>query len=278
MSALLAHESAQSAFAAGSALPDDARLASAQFRAFFAELDKARATAMGATDEASSVAAKLSERLVQVIEMQTLEAQRLMGLGGQVLESRARFLKAALADEVMLHHDWSGRVAWRDHLVEGRLFGSSMAGQKVIQDVEDLLAQRDPRDRAAALLHLHVLCLGFQGRLRGTPQALAENERYRAGLFRLVYQRAPDLVASAPHLGAAAYDQVLSQRPQTRMPRLTRRWVIFTTVMVGLLAFSEVAWLWQTWPLRQALSRKAEAGQAARPATPVAAATPVEGR
>lgn len=261
------------AHAAGSGLPDDASLASTQFRAFYSELQKARQTAEEAPLDGpgDALAAALSQRLVQVIELQSVESQRLMGLGGQTLESRARFLKAALADEVMLHLDWPGRAAWRDHLVEGQLFGSSMAGQKVIQDVEDLLSQREARDRAVALLHLHLLSLGFQGRLRGTPQAAAETERYRAGLFRLVYQRNPDLSASAGQLGSSAYEHCLTQRPQSRVPRLTRRWVVFAAVMVGLLAVSEFMWLWQTWPLRQALNRTAESGpQAApRPAPPL---------
>jgi type VI secretion system protein ImpK len=243
-------------------LPDDARLASSQFRVFYAELCRVRVAALSCKDATRTDIAELSERLVQVIELQSLESQRLMGLGGQSLETRARFLKAALADEVMLHLEWSGRALWRDQLIEARLFRTSRAGDQVVDDIEALLSRREGPDRASALLLLHALSLGFQGRLRGRPDATAELQGYRTGLFRLVYQRDPNLELSAPLISSAAYDHTLTQRPVTRLPRLSRRGVYFTLVMVALLLISQGLWLWQTWPLRRALDQAAERSQA----------------
>jgi len=259
-------------------LPDDARLASSQFRAFYAELCRVRAAALACVEASRADIGALTERLVQVIELQSLESQRLMGMGGQSLESRARFLKAALADELMLELEWSGRALWRDQLIEARLFRTSRAGEQVIDDIQSALSRRGAPDRASALLLLHALSLGFQGRLRGRPEAVAELQGYRAGLFRLVYQRDPNLELSAPLISAAAYEHVLTQRPLTRMPRLSGRGVYFGVVMLLLLTASQAIWLWQTWPLRRALDQADERSQATSAAPTSISSPAAEGR
>jgi type VI secretion system protein ImpK len=237
----------------GTTLAGGVDFPSAQFRDFYRVLDLAcRATAQVREDEASAVSQGLSKQLEQLIELQTLEARRIGGRSGADTEFHARYLKAALADELLIHADWAGRPHWRHVLLEAQLFRTSNAGEKVFDEIEQILSQREPAQRPIARLYLSVLSLGFQGRYRDTP-ALSKIADYRRELFQFIYQRAPDLQGRDRTLSAGAYASTLSHLAARRLPRLSRGWVLILLVLLGLLAVSELLWLWQSWPVREAV-------------------------
>lgn len=236
-------------------------LASVQFRTFVAALNHAvaGAAALGEADGRSGAAA-ISRQLLQLIEVQALEAGRVGGKAGDDTAGRARFLKAALADEVLLHTDWAGRVHWRHVLLEALLFNSSHAGQQVFTEIDQLLREREPGRRGAARLYLYLLSLGFQGRYRDSGE-LARIAEYRRELFQFVYQRPPDLSARDAVLTEQPYASTLSYQGGRRLPRLSRGGIMLLLTMLIVLGMSEVLWLWQSWPVREALS--------APPASPI---------
>jgi type VI secretion system protein ImpK len=241
-------------------------LLSAQFRDFFAVLDRARrAVRHVAESEAAAAAQALSTQLAQLIELQTLEARRVGGASGADAEVHARFLKAALADEVLLHADWAGRAHWRHVLLEATLFRTSQAGDKVFADIDQLLSVREPSQRNLARLYLYVLALGFQGRWRGTgtTEPIAD---YRRELFQFIYQRHPELQGRDKGLSVGAYASTLSYLAARRLPRLSRWWMVLLLVLLGLLAASELVWLWQSWPVRRQLDGPAVVALAHEPA------------
>ncbi len=246
LSSLLAH-------ARGASLAGGVDFPSAQFRDFYGVLVLAsRAAQQVSEPEAAAAAQALSQQLAQLIELQTLEARRIGGRSGADTEVHARYLKAALADELLISADWAGRAHWRHVLLEAHLFHTSSAGDKVFEAIEQILAQREPAQRPIARLYLSALSLGFQGRYRDTP-ALDKIADYRRELFQFIYQRAPDLQGRDRALSASAYASTLSHLAARRLPRLSRRWVLVLLVMLGLLAVSEILWLWQSWPVREAV-------------------------
>jgi type VI secretion system protein ImpK len=231
--------------------------ASNQFRAFVKVLMQARAAAMALNEaEAQAGAVALSAQLCQLIELQSLEAGRLAGKGNVDLELRARFLKAALADEMMLRSDWAGRAHWRHVLVEATLFRTAHAGQQVFADIDQLLTQRDPACRPLARLYLYLLALGFQGRYRGGDQlgALAD---YRRALFQFAWQRAPGMRGADAVLSEQPYASTLSFDSRARLARPSRGAVTWVAIMLAMLALSEGLWLWQSAPVRAALDNNA---------------------
>ncbi len=232
---------------------DRADLPCAQLREFYDTLRQA-CDALPHVDagEVAAAVQALGERLTERIELQTLEAHRLSGRLGADNEMHARYLKAALADELIIAADWAGRVPWRQALLESRLFRSSHAGEKVFADIEDLLAQRDPTQRPIARLYLGVLSLGFQGRYRGTG-SVDRIAVYRRELFQFIYQRAPDLRGRDRTLSPAAYDSTLAHLQARRLPRLSRWWALTLLALLALLLISQALWLWQSWPVRKAL-------------------------
>lgn len=238
--------------AAGNGSGDAVDLATRQFRDFYDVLARAaQAVTRLGEDEARGAAEALSHQLCQMIELQSLEARRVGGRTGIEVEVQGSFLKAALADEVLLSTDWAGRSYWRHVLVEARLFKSSHAGERVFQDLDQLLREREPARRNLGRLYLYLLSLGFQGRYRGQPQdKIAE---YRRELFQFVYQRAPDLQGRDRTLSGQAYESTLSHLKAGRLPRLNRTGLLALLGILILLGLSELLWLWVSWPVRNAL-------------------------
>ena len=84
-------------------------LSSVQFRDFFQVLHRASQLILRVSEtDAPEAAQTLSKDLLQLIELQTLEARRSGGAAAMEHESQARYLKAVLADEILLNSDWAG--------------------------------------------------------------------------------------------------------------------------------------------------------------------------
>jgi type VI secretion system protein ImpK len=165
-----------------------------QFRQFYEELERIwqAAPPCSSTAEATVLARQVSRQLENLIEMQSLEYRQVGSRFAQQAAEDARYLKAALADEVLLRQHWSGRDIWSQHLLEASMFRSSVAGQKVFDDIKQLLRAREPAQRTLAQLYLFTLALGFQGQYRDqNAQDLLAG--LRRELFQFVFQRQADL-------------------------------------------------------------------------------------
>ncbi len=223
-----------------------------QFRAFYDEVVKARnrAIASGETDpEAAALA--LSRHLENLIELQTLESRRESTRFELENVADARYLKAALADEILLNSPWVGKERWTAHLLESTLFRTNIAGDLVFRRIEQMLSEREPSRRDMARLYLFALALGFQGMYRGSEAEKLHG--LREELYQFVYQRQADLSGRDRVLSDRAYANTLSHIAPRKLPTLSRWSVIFLTSLAALLVISELLWLWQSWPVRQVL-------------------------
>ena len=226
-----------------------------QFRHFYEELERIWQAAPPCSNpaEAMVLARQVSRQLENLIEMQTLEYRQGSSRFAQQAAQDARYLKAALADEMLLRQDWPCRDIWSQHLLEASMFRSSVAGEKVFEDIKQLLRAREPAQRTLAQLYLFTLALGFQGQYRGqSAQELLGG--LRRELFHFVFQRQADLAGRDRVLSPQPYSNTLSHIAPRRMAPLSRWKLIFLGSVIGLLAISELLWLWPTWQLRQALN------------------------
>lgn len=223
-----------------------------QFRHFYEELERIWRSAppCSNTAEANILARQVSRQLENLIELQTLEYRQAGSRFAQQAAQDARYLKAALADEILLRQDWPGREVWGEHLLEAALFRSSVAGQKVFDDIKHLLRARESAQRTLAQLYLFTLALGFQGQYRGQPAKELLGD-LRRELFQFVFQRQADLAGRDRVLSRQPYANTLSHIAPRRMAPLSRWKLFFLVAIVGLLAISELLWLWPTWQLRQ---------------------------
>lgn len=230
-----------------------ADLATAQFREFLGELARARTQASTRASVSVDEATKeLHRRLLDLLETQMLRAKR-DGTRFEVQDLMdACYLKAALADEILLNAEWAGRERWTLHLFESTLFHSNVAGDEVFERIERLLADREPARRRMARLYLFALAVGFQGRFRGTD-GLGQLREYREALYEFAYQRRADSDGRDRVLALGAYANTLSHMTPRKLPKFGRRTFVFLLAAGTLLVVSELAWLWQSWSLRAAL-------------------------
>jgi type VI secretion system protein ImpK len=226
-----------------------------QFRYFYEELERVWQTAPPCSNvaEATTLARQVSRQLQNLIELQTMEYRQGGSRFAQQAAQDARYLKAALADEILLREDWPGREVWSQQLLEAAMFRSSVAGEKIFDDIKLLLRAREPAQRTLAQLYLFALALGFQGQYRGQPaqELLAD---LRRELFQFVFQRPADLAGRDRVLSLQPYSNTLSHIAPRRMAPLSRWKLIFLAAAISLLAISELLWLWPTWQLRQVMN------------------------
>lgn len=103
------------------------------------------------------------------------------------LEEQARYVMAALADEVLIFElDWPGRDAWLQVLLEKTMFDSSNAGSRFFSLARKLVTDnvRSPLHRDLAAVFLLALELGFKGCWR-SRQGQSELAAMRHQLYQL---------------------------------------------------------------------------------------------
>ncbi len=205
-------------------------------------------------------------RILNVLERQEQDAVRQGGDLGLELYKRAQYAMAALADEIFLHLDWSGRDAWRQNLVEAKLFGTHRAGEELFERIDELLRDRDSGHTEIARIYLSVLALGFQGKYRGRPDAEAEIEVIRRRLYRFIFGRDPRVVRGREALAPQAYMGTI-ERPRVELPHL-KPW-IWAIVLVTLVWLTGQHLIWQhtMTQIRPLVDRILEPDMSAIPAT-----------
>ncbi|MDE1180921.1 DotU family type IV/VI secretion system protein [Paraburkholderia sp.] len=224
-----------------------------QFRAFLDELVRAQKRFSEAPEADADLAAQgLSRHLLNLLEVQTLQSHRDSTRFDMENLADARYLKAVLADEILLNTAWTGRERWTAYLLESTLFRTNIAGDLVFRKIEQLLSDREPSRRDIARLCLFTLAMGFQGRYRGADN-VDRLRSYREELYEFVYQRRAYLGGRDRVIAEEAYGNTISHIAPRKLPTVSRWTVIGLLALAGLLAVSEMLWLWQSWPVRAAL-------------------------
>ena len=182
-------------------------------------------------------------------------AIQLMRVNGVASESyrEAQYVMAAFADEVFIHLDWEGGRTWTLNLLETALFRTHVAGEKFFDNLDRLLAKRDPQTRDLAAVYLQALSLGFRGKYhRQNDHGRLMN--YRQELFTFVFQRPSDLRSEAKIAFPDAYVQTLrGDKKKLTNPRL---WLtVLGLVVVSYLLVSHVVWQSLTARLNQQLDQ-----------------------
>jgi hypothetical protein len=106
-------------------------------------------------------------KVLVLLDQQTLAAMRIAGPGGLEFHREAIYVMAVLADEVFVHSEWEGREYWLNHLLEARLFQTHAAGEIFFRRLEALLRREDEAAAELAIVYLMALSLGFRGKYWG---------------------------------------------------------------------------------------------------------------
>lgn len=192
--------------------------------------------------------------LSRMLSEQVPESRKYGGEYGVTYYREAQYIMAALADEIFLSIDWSGRERWRSDLLEMKFFGSYTAGDTIFEKVERLLKGRDPADKELAAIYLMAFSLGFRGRY----QAMDDGGRidlHRKQLFHFIANRNPNLHRAGERLLApAAYEATLTGAEERSLPH-PRRWLwVILLVVVIFLIVSHLIWNYQISDLERVVN------------------------
>ncbi|MBT4880512.1 MAG: DotU family type IV/VI secretion system protein [Alphaproteobacteria bacterium] len=223
------------------------------FKQFYAEVVKMKSWAInntlplairkkyeGEEDEKALILA-ISQRLVSYLENQALMTSRQGGDFASAYYEEAQYVMAALADEVFLNTNWSGKDSWDDYLVESKLFSSHVAGDQFFDKLDEFLDLRDPANVDIATVYYFSLALGFQGKYRGLD-AKKTLDDYKQRLFLFITRRRPQLFAGKRRLFPEAYSHTLDESIPKKLPN-PRFWMILLGMLVMVLTVaSYVIW------------------------------------
>ncbi|MDY6991107.1 MAG: DotU family type IV/VI secretion system protein [Pseudomonadota bacterium] len=204
----------------------------------------------GSPEEKSSATLTFRQQLIGSLQRQSIDAAQRGGEHGARLYREAQYLMVALADEFFLHLlDWEGKEAWRKQLLEVKMFNSQAAGERVFDNLDTLLKNRDPITLDLARIYLIVLTLNFQGKYRDSEDTEPLNH-YRRQLFFFITQREPSGLNDYLHYDpnkrifpdAYAYTLDASKEKRRWLPSLFKWYMVFAVVGVGLLFSSTILW------------------------------------
>lgn len=204
------------------------------------EADILAEEALPATDRSELAPDVIQAQLFALLEEQTQAVQRRGDVREQKRFSEIQYVMTAMADEVFLSIEWSGKEFWSSHLMEERMFGTHDAGSRFFENLDALLRQRDATRADVLAVYLLALSLGFRGKHRGVSTD-AQIAHYRNQAYVTLFQRNPGLPESAP-LFPQAYAHTRGGQTPSWLPQL-RPWVLsLVMVAVGYLVISYLIW------------------------------------
>jgi type VI secretion system protein ImpK len=180
-------------------------------------------------------------RVVSMLNRQSMEATRLGGPASLEFHREAMYVMAVLADETFLHLDWEGRGYWLNHLIEAHVFRTHAAGDIFFRRIDTLLRREDDAAAELAAVYLFAIGLGFRGRYRGEGFCPAL-DGYRLKLFSFISRRKPALLEQARNLFPEAYKNTVHTGIDRPIPS-ARKWRIALVCAVLLwLLISQALW------------------------------------
>ena len=180
------------------------------------------------------------QRLQSMLELQALDAGAQGGEYGVLYYKEAQYVMAALADEIFVTLDWSGRKFWRSDLLETRLFGTYNAGDLFYQRLDKLLQSGDRVQAEIAVVYLLALTLGFKGRLADPGDARTILE-YKKKLHYYIYHSPPVLADPAHRMVPEAYQHNQTNLSARLLPSPSRWiWGVGAAVVIYLVASHHV--------------------------------------
>lgn len=246
-----------------------------QFQAFYLEIIELKTAARtpmllpAGTVEMMPSGGRPEEIWKQAAAILDRQSQEMIHAGPieAVLQREARFVMAALADEVFVHPRWEGTEYWLSHLLETRLFHTHSAGDVFFQKLSHLLSRNDPATDQLAVIYLMALALGFRGKYAGIPDGETTLRTLRVRLFQLIQARNPRLLEESTQLFPDAYGSTVHEGVARRLPA-PGKWVLGAAgvVLFWLLA-STALWHFLSGDLSRELQEALAKGSGPAPAS-----------
>lgn len=194
----------------------------------------------------------VADQLLLILDKQAARVAGSPESRGNRLYQDARYVMVALADEVFLGFEWSGREEWAGNLLEEEVFHSQGSGELFFQRLDALLLTSGPGTSDLARVYLMALALGFRGKFQHHDPD-HKIDAYLNRLYVYIFGREPDAHPEKQQLFPQCLQAAISKSKPKWLPTL-RRWRIFMALLVltGIL-ITHGLWLFLTDPLREVL-------------------------
>lgn len=242
---------------------DDTSFIMQYFEDFYCEIMRHKTDIIGESEGKDSNASFLHgtsvapevvlESLGQLLTTQAIDAARFGGKFASKFYMDAQFVMAALADEVFLHLNWSGKSYWENHLLESKLYNTHNAGQVFFDRMDAFLKTRDPSQADIAMLYLLTLGLGFKGKFRNIDDqgAIA---KYRNELYLFINHRDQDLFKTGTHLLPETYSHTLEEGEISYLNDFRPWLAAFASAFLIMLFASYGVWYSATGEIRSSVN------------------------
>ncbi|MEO8736393.1 MAG: DotU family type IV/VI secretion system protein [Edaphobacter sp.] len=188
--------------------------------------------------EGEAESEKIRQSLLGILGQQSHRVQELGGSIGYGLYRDAEYVMAALADEIMLNAQWSGRAHWQ--LLEEELFHSHASGDLFFRKIDRLLAGDANSSAELATIYFQALALDFRGRYRGDDPNKSI-ERYRRRLYSYIYRQGPEDLPQSP-IFPKNYQIDVDAEAGRRLPSPHMWWLVLSGIVVVWLVASTLIW------------------------------------
>lgn len=221
------------------------------FDEFYAEvLLQKRRVSLSASPPSPEV---VKQRLVDVFQAQAGTLIRGYAEHEIAAFEEAQYIMAAMADEVFLHLDWSGRLPWASKPLESELFHTHDSGERFFRRLDELLSGRAAGSSELLTVYLTALALGFRGRFAFEDPT--RPEAYRRKLAAHLSRVDPERVSLEKELCPEALTHTLSSQKPRRLPAWSRGILPIVLVVTGWIFIAEIFWYYRTTRVTDALDR-----------------------
>jgi type VI secretion system protein ImpK len=163
------------------------------------------------------------------------------------------YIMAALADEIFLQLEWSGKAYWLDHLMEQHLFHTQIAGQEIFRRIDEVVDRQAFGAGELAAVYLIALALGFKGKYyRHEDRKTLED--YRKKLLHRVLWSNPELQQGSQQMFPEAYQHTVLDGAPVKLPEPRTWWLVVAGIVAAWLILSTIAWVQLTRPTRDRLA------------------------
>ena len=190
----------------------------------------------------------------KIKEFLVLQFKNDFALEGKVVQE-AKYALVAWVDEIFINSNWKGKKVWQASPLEAKIFDSRNAGEKVFENIDDIVGKNDSERSDLLHVYLTILGLGFKGKFRSSRigQENGVNEHlafYTKLVYRGIYGFDNSLKAE-DKIMEEAYKYTPALKEATKLINYKPWYLAIGGLFLVMMLLSEVVWFFNTYSINK---------------------------
>ena len=179
-------------------------------------------------------------------------------LEGKVVQE-AKYALVAWVDEIFINSKWLGSKAWQASPLEVKIFDTREAGEKVFENIDELVNKNDSQRSDLLHVYLTILGLGFKGKFRASVigQEAEIDEQlafYTKLVYRGIYGADSKLSAQDSKIMPQAYEYTPDLGKAIKLISYKPWYFAIGGMFLAMVLLSEGIWFYNTGSIRKTVS------------------------